>query len=88
MFGLGGTRVLIRTDRAGQRTVSVKGPVGRRRAPDPLGAKVADFVRDVPVGRGTIRIERKRRGQARLIFSREFDEGLAQRIRNYVLSLG
>ena len=81
MFGLGGTRIVIRTDRTGRREIATKG------RPDPLAAKVVAFVRDLPIERGTIRIERTRQGAARPVFSRGIDERLAQRVRNYVLSL-
>jgi len=88
MFGLGGSRIVIRTprgprgaDRTGGRRIVVKGP------PNPLAARVAAFVADLPIERGTIRIGRTRTGPPRLTFSRGIDERLVQRVRNYALSL-
>ena len=91
MFGLGDTKVVIRTDATGRREVVVKrGPLAPRN-PEVLAPRVAAFVRGLPVARGTIRITRPTRRSKfpgpRLIFSRNFDERLAQRIRNYVQSL-
>ncbi len=89
MFGLGDTKVVIRTDAQGRRAVVVKrGLLGPREA-GPLPAKVAAFVRDLPIAGGCIRITPPRRGsrRSRLVFSRGFSERLAQRIRNYAASL-
>lgn len=87
MFGLGHTRVLIRTDRSGARQVLVRAGWTGRGRPDPLAARIADFLADLPLARGTVTIRRVQGGVARLAFSRHFGEALAQRVRNYVLSL-
>ena len=88
VFGLGGCRIVVKPPRCSRRREAGEAPrIVVKGRWDPLAEKLADFLRSLPVRRGAVRIRRTREGQARLEFSADFDERLAQRIRNYALSL-